>query len=474
MMSLLQGSNLWFTIAFVVVAVMLRWRRVPWSAWGGVYVSLGILGTFWGILIALLGFDVANVERSVPILIDGMKTAFATSVVGTTVAITTRLVALLRPIDLDTGAPSAQDYLVVMRAQTAALEAIRAGIGGENDSSLLVQVQKLRLDMKDFMEKLTSGSTEAIVEALKGVIKDFNTKINEQFGDNFKQLNEAVGRLVTWMQEHQALVTKSHEQLTQAVITMDGASRVIQVAGETLKTVSVSMVEIRTAIDATARTTATIPPTLEKVRLSLAALGGESEALARNIAALGVAVKTLGEANTKLSAAMEAWTNLAKEVPEASESIGEMVEAVRAHSAAVTEQQRQLIETLKGQVTSLATDLKLAQKDVLAGVQQVLTAEVETLSTGLRKSQVELLHQLQKALAESGTKNQIAIERQITALDEALGNELSAALQLLGGKLGSLSQQFVNDYGPLTERLAQIVHLAEQVEAQRRAGVGRE
>ena len=46
MMSLFQGSNLYFTIIFVVVAILLRWRRVPWSPWDSVFVSVVILVTF--------------------------------------------------------------------------------------------------------------------------------------------------------------------------------------------------------------------------------------------------------------------------------------------------------------------------------------------------------------------------------------------------------------------------------------------
>ena len=470
MMSLLQGSNLWFTIAFVVVAVLLRWRRVPWGAWGGIYVSLGILGTFWGILIALLGFNTNDIETSVPALIDGMKTAFATSVVGTTVAIITRLADLLRPRHVDETAPRPQDYLATMRAQTAALAAIKAGIGGDNDSSLLVQVQKLRLDMQDFMKKLSSQSTDAIVEALKEVIKDFNAKINEQFGDNFKQLNEAVGRLVGWMDGHQELVTKSHDQLKQAIVAMEVASGVIQSSGDALKAVSNELGAIRVHLGETAHVVRQLPPTLERIRGSLENLSGSAESLTENVARLGAVVDTLTAANANLAVAMEHWTALAEETPAASEAIRGMVESVRAHAEAVTQEQRQLIAALRAQIVTLAADLTTAQQGLLVGLRQGLAAELQSLTTGLRTSQTKLLGELETALTESGNRNHEAIDKQIRALDEALGKELSEALKLLGGKLGSLSQQFVNDYGPLTEQLSQVVKLASTIEAERRAG----
>ena len=48
----------------------------------GVFTSLGVLGTFSGILFGLLGFDASDLDIYIPILLGGMKTAFITSVVG--------------------------------------------------------------------------------------------------------------------------------------------------------------------------------------------------------------------------------------------------------------------------------------------------------------------------------------------------------------------------------------------------------
>ncbi len=44
--------------------------------------SLGVLGTFAGIFIGLYNFDVHNLNQSVPLLLEGMKVAFSTSIAG--------------------------------------------------------------------------------------------------------------------------------------------------------------------------------------------------------------------------------------------------------------------------------------------------------------------------------------------------------------------------------------------------------
>ena len=47
-----------------------------------VIVSTGVLGTFLGIFIGLFNFDTTDIGKSVPLLLDGLKLAFATSIMG--------------------------------------------------------------------------------------------------------------------------------------------------------------------------------------------------------------------------------------------------------------------------------------------------------------------------------------------------------------------------------------------------------
>src|SRR5690554_1149518 len=44
--------------------------------------SLGILGTFVGIVIGLLGFDATDIDSSIAPLLEGLKTAFTSSLAG--------------------------------------------------------------------------------------------------------------------------------------------------------------------------------------------------------------------------------------------------------------------------------------------------------------------------------------------------------------------------------------------------------
>ena len=56
--------------------------------------SLGVLGTFWGITVGLNGFDTDTnaLNKSIPILLSGLKTAFYTSLVGMLTSLITNFI----------------------------------------------------------------------------------------------------------------------------------------------------------------------------------------------------------------------------------------------------------------------------------------------------------------------------------------------------------------------------------------------
>ena len=76
-------------------------------------------------------------------------------------------------------------------------------------------------EFKTFAKLQAENNTKALVEAIREVIGDFNAKINEQFGENFKELNAAVGDLVGWQENYKDVVEKSFTQFQHAVESID-------------------------------------------------------------------------------------------------------------------------------------------------------------------------------------------------------------------------------------------------------------
>jgi hypothetical protein len=60
--------------------ILKRWQSI--SGLKGLVTTFGIFGTFIGIFLGLLAFDVTNIQGSVPKLLSGLQTAFLTSIAG--------------------------------------------------------------------------------------------------------------------------------------------------------------------------------------------------------------------------------------------------------------------------------------------------------------------------------------------------------------------------------------------------------
>ena len=90
--------------------------------------------------------------------------------------------------------------------------------------------------------------------------------------------------------------------------------------------------------------------------------------------------------------------------------------------------------------------------------------------------QIELTQQLRQQMAESndalkGQQQQSMqhmqklgerLERQVTQLDHSMEEELNKALRAFGLQLTALSEKFVSDYAPLTDKLREVVSLARE------------
>jgi F0F1-type ATP synthase membrane subunit b/b' len=208
--------------------------------------TVGVIGTFCGIFIGLFEFDVSNIDESVPLLLAGLKIAFATSIVGMTAAILFRLLEhLARAVwGSKPQVASGDDPLNVLQSIDRSIKAQVTALVGQQDKSIASILERNRQDINDgfkdqlkafndFAEKMKEGATEKIVEALQQAIVDFNDKITQQFGDNFKELNAAVGNLNTWQQEYKSHVEQTEAMLKQNATNLESiASNVSSVVDE--------------------------------------------------------------------------------------------------------------------------------------------------------------------------------------------------------------------------------------------------
>ena len=220
----LNGFTQFSTVLITVIALLfhIRWSRRATALGPTILTTLGIFFCFAGIAWGLLDFDPNDVRSSVPHLLGGIRTAFWSSVVGIFWALTIKIrVALFG--DAKVPASGAQEGSGVDDLARLLVQLNQSIAGG--DSGLLSQVKLLRADGNGRLDRLTESfdryaeniaetNSKALVQALTEVVRDFNVKLNEQFGDNFRQLNSAVERLVSWQVQYEKQLDALIEQET--------------------------------------------------------------------------------------------------------------------------------------------------------------------------------------------------------------------------------------------------------------------
>jgi len=221
----LNGFTQFSTVLISAVALLfhIRWSRRTTALGPTILTTLGIFFCFAGIAWGLLDFDPNDVRSSVPHLLGGIRTAFWSSVVGIFWALTLKIrVALFG--DATVPASGAQEGSTVDDLARLLVQLTRSIAGGD-DYSLLSQAKLLRADSNDRIDRLTEAfdryaeniaetNSKALVSALVEVVRDFNVKINEQFGDNFRELNSGVERLVSWQVQYEKQLEALIEQET--------------------------------------------------------------------------------------------------------------------------------------------------------------------------------------------------------------------------------------------------------------------
>lgn len=373
-----------------------------------ILTMLGILGCFIGIAVGLFNFDTTNVQKSVPGLLDGIRTSFWASIAGIFGALTLKVrCQLFGPPEIGGGA-GVQGATIDDLARL--LQSLQQSLAGNEDSTLLSQVKLLRQEtgfglkavyssLENYMEKMADNSSKALIEALREVIRDFNAKINEQFGDNFKQLNSAVERILVWQEAYRQQMAEMIDQ--QRVTT------------ENMSVAAARYSELVEQAERFSITAASLQALLTALETQREHLHGALTQLGNLLKAAGDGVPRLEEKITELTRQIEA-------------SVRDTSERLAAASRELTRSVQESHAEMRRILTQSAADV---HKEVNSHVQQ-LSAQTRD---------------------------------RVIALDKELSEALTKSIGSLGRQLTSLSEKFVEDYGPLTDSLRLLVQSARAV-----------
>ena len=259
---------------------------------------------------------------------------------------------------------------------------------------------------------MSKAFSEAIIEELKSVIREFNEKISEQFGDNFKQLNEAVGRLLEWQENYR-------HQLEDLKASFDNSVEAISATEK-------AIVEIEKA-------TSAIPE-------HTAEFGKANEKLLDQIKLLHEGLGSVAEMRNRAEGA----------IPEISKRIEEMTDTI----AGAVKDQQEATDAIKGAVQSSIAEL---QKSV-----ETISGQIETSIGDQRVAQQHMLEGLERAFNETIQNTTNQLNDSVKQLDEAMQKEIESVVRTMAESLSGIAQKFVDDYAPLLEQTRQIVEMGKK------------
>ena len=413
-------------------------------------ITIGIAFTFFGVALGLQDFDVNDPTKGLSILIDGIKTAFWGSFSGVLGAIILKLHALFwlkeQKADsiyeqqvqefyhqhkqlTDNSQHFSQIGNIISESNHKLIQAIEHfGINLEeknqqNTQQLLGsvitslngiehiqrstqniiagEIKELKHEFVEFSLRQAEQNTEIFIKALETAIDRFNESLSNSLGENFKQLNQSVQRLITWQENYAKQIedqTTNYQKISQDVQRIQGDFEKFIVYGENFNHLT------------------------QNIEHTLDSINHQNQEFHTRIEAF------YGALDTKII---------------------EMQES------------RQLLELGLSAIQKQMQSTQLTTEQIFNNIEQYIeTAHQNSLeSQRINHQQIEqLTQQMQHAFGQSHQQ----LQESLNMLESKLGQTLNQSLVTLAQQLGSLSTKFAQDYEPITVNLRNIIDSIDQ------------
>ncbi|MCG9642086.1 MotA/TolQ/ExbB proton channel family protein [Vibrio sp. Isolate34] len=430
--------------------------------------SLGILGTFTGIVVGLMEFDPANIDDSITLLLAGLKTAFLTSLVGMFLSILFKGInGLLTRTDdevIEDVGPS--EIYNVMNAQLESTKLLVSSIQGTEDSSLTSQIKNLRTDINDgnrnvmaqlkqkevndeqfanqlwnkmneFGELLSKSATEQVINALKEVIVEFNDKLTEQFGENFKRLDESVKKLVEWQENYR--------------LQLEDMSTKYQLGVDAISSTEKSVASINERAE-------TIPATMEKLHEVMELGHGQ-------VTELEERMKGFSELKDK---AVEAMPEIKQQLDSTMSTIDTSVKAASDHYEKMLKESQGIIDSFSTTATDSVENMRTNIETGVDNLNQRFSEGADNLTANLDSKTVEISTALATAseqFVKTTDDSMTAMRSNLESGAQEISTQLTQSAHDIGGKLVEASSDIQEQVGTATGGLSNVTsHLTDTTE----------
>jgi len=400
----------------------------------GILVSLGILGTFLGLVMGLSGLTLSATDTSKLLagmekLISGMSTAFLTSIAGVVASIAFNLLnnhyvgkcekaidrfcdvfslyAMPKPVSEETA------MLTLQQEQTAYIRQAVEEIGQKMAVQMEQSIMRAMLPVQRSMDNFILAATQAQVEGVDRIAQVFVQRMNVALGQEFDHLRQVLAETGLEQQKTQQQMraaTEAIAQMTQDVVNMHQLSQGVL---EHFRDYVTDMNDSRAQVDETNRKTLEL----------LAAMNKTSGQQAMYLAKLQEYQASLASAQQQYTAMTDSFLHNAQEqtritAKEMDRAVEQMHEGAQALAGAYEQFTRQTQE-------NLARTTALFDESITTSVRQL----DKTLSGMRDTTQVipQLMSQSRERYAEQVDQFVTALVRLQKAMEKVSGAAEAAA-----------------------------------------------
>lgn len=502
--------------------------------------SLGILGTFTGIISGLLDFNTNDIDASIGPLLSGLKTAFITSLAGMLLSIfykiiiSTGLFSRVNEVGVNEAEIDIGDLYQVMKQQADGIEDLKKSISENDETSLVGQFKLLRSDLndnhklvnqhltnsseslkgllelskqqqqnfkdfedrlwiklQDFADMLSKSATEQVIEALKEVIQDFNNHLVEQFGENFKALNEAVIKLVVWQDNYKEQLADMKLQYDQGVQAITKTEESVNNISNDAKIIPETMSNLKTVMevnqhqiseldrhldsfkDIRDKAVEAVPEIKGQIEMAIAGAKEANDKLASGINESSEHIKTVivESADNYRNTVDQTRAALTESAQATANSSDEIKETFSVAVQDINSNMRDLINELLQGSKSLSDNYKEASNQVMSDTQDVskafsqgmddmrrtLSSTIEEQASEHRRQADKVFAGLERSIEDALSQTGESVQKQVTMIDQTMGQEVEKVMQSMGSALVSISGKFTDDYSRLVRQMSDIV-----------------
>ncbi|MCO1336336.1 MotA/TolQ/ExbB proton channel family protein [Microbulbifer sp. OS29] len=377
--------------------------------------ALGILGTFIGIIIGIYGFDLADIDTSISELMQGLETAFMTSILGLFLSLILRTIFQLFTRDQPSKATS-DDILLALNGQ--------------------------REDQAKFQQRIS----KEVLQSLTLVVEKFNDGLNVQMGENlqhFTQQLEAVSpalqALIGQHEQHAELATIYREQTTSLLIEINSAQE--------------NLLQLHQRITELPEIFNVIPSLVEQQR-------NHSEQISAMLNEQQASIEVLQKSIPDIAPKFESLT---QGIDQANQQLSTQVQDL----ISLSKTQSDVFDQRTSKVVALADVLTSIDPNHFSSIIHETASNhresMSELAQLIAKTHQQMITELSQVITRDLTNADVSIKRQYELLDQRLHNEVESVMAAMGDALGSLGGEFSRDFRQLIHQMKRIDTQVQQV-----------